>query len=100
MSGTRTLVYHQASVEQMRSDLETMRTSLQQQADSVFSDVDGQLTAWSEQTVSRQAEREYQRQLTQSVGTALQGLSTLRDALGQAAELAENAETRNVALMS
>ncbi len=100
MSGTRTLVYKQATVEAIVKDLDTLRTSLKTTLESTFTNVDGQLTGWNAETLSRQAERTYQQQLRASLDDALAALERLGAALTSAAELADTAETRNVALLS
>lgn len=100
MSGTKTLVYKKASVDLLSSDLEAMRVKLEQDLDSLFTSVDAQLTGWSEATVSRQAERQFKTSLKESLDSALTALTTLRSALGEAQEMAETAETRNIALLA
>lgn len=63
MSGTRTLVYKGDAVDSMQQDLDTLRTDLLTRLDTLFASVDQDLTGWSEATVSRQAERQYQQDL-------------------------------------
>jgi len=100
MSNTRTLVYKEASVSGMRQDLDTLRTGLRKQLQAVFESVDRDLVAWSQVTVSRQAERQYQRDLRESIRRALEALEKLSTALHDAGELADRAETRNIALLA
>jgi hypothetical protein len=98
MSG-RTLIYHADAVEAMRSDLATARSTLSSELDGMFTGVDAQLVAWSESTGSRQAERAFQGRLRDGLTRALDGLDRLEQALGAARDAAENAETRNIALL-
>jgi len=84
MSNTRTLVYKEASVSGMRQDLDTLRTGPRKQLQAVFESVDRDLVAWSQVTVSRQAERQYQRDLRESIRRALEALEKLSTALHDA----------------
>ena len=97
---TRTLVYKEASVDAMKKDLDDLRTSLKEKLDALFAAVDSDLAGWSGSTVSRQAERQYQKDLRDSITTVLDALTTLRTGLDDAQELADTAETRNIAVLA
>ena len=97
---TRTLVYKEASVDAMAKDLSELHTSLKEKLDALFVAVDGDLTGWSEATESRQAERQYQKDLKDSIAKVLDGLEKLKSGLEDAKDLADTAETRNIAVLA
>lgn len=97
---SRSLVYRSGNVEAMSAHLATARAQVQGELDRMFGAVDGALTAWSDTTESRQAERTHQRELKSSLVAAVEALDRMRAALDSAREAAEDAERRNIALLS
>lgn len=99
MSGQRTLVFRSGAVESMRSDLTACHRELTDELDRLWSGVDTDLAGWSIVTSSRQQERDHQRQLAASLHATLDALAKVETALGRLQEAAEEAETRNIALL-
>jgi len=96
---TRGLVFHEGSLTQIETALSDATKNIQDHLTGVLDSVNAQTAAWTEETPSRQAQRDYERRLRDGITTLTEALETVRTAVADHRERAREAEVENVAIV-
>jgi uncharacterized protein YukE len=96
---TRGLVFHEAAFTQIEQALADATTRIQDHVTGILDTVNAQTAAWTAETPSRQAQREYEQRLRTGLTSLTEALDTVRTAVANHHERAREAEVENVAIV-
>ena len=95
----RGLVVHQDALSEIESAMTTATTDLVRQLTTMLDTVDTQTAAWTEETPSRQAQREHERRLREGITRLTDALDRIRGEVASYREEARAIEVENVAIV-
>ena len=95
----RGLVVHQGSLADIEAALTTATADLTTLLTRMLDRVDAQTSAWTEETPSRQAQRDFERRLREGLTRLTEALERVRDEVGAYREEARATEVDNVAVV-
>jgi outer membrane protein TolC len=96
---TRGLVFREGSLTQIEEALSDATTNIKDHLTGILDTVNAQTSAWTDETPSRQAQRDYERRLRDGVTSLTEALDTVRTAVAEHRERARDAEVENVAVI-
>jgi hypothetical protein len=96
---TRDLVFHEGSLTAIEQALETATTEIHDHVTGILDTVNAQTAAWTAETPSRQAQRDYEQRLRTGLDSLTEALDTVRAAVADHRERARDAEVENVAIV-
>lgn len=98
--GDASLVIHHDSLAAIGDALTQAHKRIEDEVESVLSDVDRQISGWSESTASRAAQMRYEQRLKQAVQELTDALDRVQGAVMDVASGATDTEIKNVATLS
>lgn len=95
----RGLVVHQQSLSDIELAMATATDAVASHLLGLLDTANGQMTGWTEETPSRQAQRDYERRLRDGVQRLTAALDDVRAAVADHREDARSTEVENVAIV-
>lgn len=95
-----TLQYSHASLDTLDTLIARLKAALIKEFELMNNEVEAGVSAWSEGSESRQAQRDHSRHLQQRFDELMEALNAARHALDRVRQAGEAAESRCVVLMS
>lgn len=95
----RGLVVRQGSLTEMEEAMATATSAITDHLTSTLDLVNTQTAAWTEETPSRQAQRDYERQLREGLTRLTDALDDIKAAVATYREDAREIEVENVAIV-
>lgn len=95
----RTLIVHAASLTEIQESISTAHQQVVAKVGALLRSADSTMAAWAPETASRTAEIEHRQRITEGVERLAQALDKIRSTAAEVAELAHEAEVKNVALL-
>jgi chromosome segregation ATPase len=95
----RGLVVRQGSLSEMEEAMSTATTSITDHLTSTLDAVNAQTAAWTEETPSRQAQRDTERRLREGITQLTQALDDIKAAVATYRDDAREVEVENVAIV-
>jgi soluble cytochrome b562 len=95
----RTLIVHAASLTEIQEAISTAHQQVVDKVEALLRSADTTMAAWASETASRTAETEHRKKITEGVERLAQALDKIRSTAAEVAELAHEAEVKNVALL-
>jgi chromosome segregation ATPase len=95
----RGLVVHQASLTEMEEAMTSATSAIADHLTTTLDQVNTQTAAWTEETPSRQAQREYERRLREGITQLTQALDDIKAAVAAYRDDARETEVENVAIV-
>ena len=95
----RGLVVHQQALTDIEADLRRATHDIRSFVHDLLDLVDQQISGWTEDTPSRQAQRHYERRLLDGVDDLTEALGSVAAAVAKHRERAHDAEVENVAIV-
>ena len=96
---TRGLVFHEGSLTAIEQALADATTQIQDHVTGILDAVNAQTGAWTAETPSRQAQRDYEQRLRTGLTSLTDALDTVRAAVADHRERAHDTEVENVAIV-
>lgn len=96
---TRGLVFHEGALTQIEQALADATTQISDHINGVLDSVNTRTAAWTAETPSRQAQRDYEQRLRTGITSLTEALDTVRTAVADHRERARDAEVENVAIV-
>ncbi|MFC6287285.1 hypothetical protein ACFP3Q_08455 [Nocardioides sp. GCM10027113] len=95
----RGLVVHQGALTAIEEALASATAEISDRVSATLDQVNAQTAAWTEETPSRQAQREHERRIREGVLRLTEALDGVRAAVAAHREEARAAEVENVAIV-
>ena len=95
----RGLVVQQGSLTEMEEAMSSATSAITDHLTTTLDQVNTQTAAWTEETPSRQAQRDYERQLREGITQLTQALDDIKAAVATYREDAHETEVENVAIV-
>ncbi|MET0524866.1 MAG: hypothetical protein ABWZ91_08700 [Nocardioides sp.] len=95
----RGLVVHQSSLSEMEEAMSTATSAITDHLTTTLDQVNVQTAAWTEETPSRQAQRDYERRLREGITQLTQALGDIKAAVATYRDDAREIEVENVAIV-
>jgi len=95
----RGLVVHQGSLTEMEEAMATATSAITDHLTTTLDQVNVQTAAWTEETPSRQAQRDYERRLREGMTQLTQALDDIKAAVATYRGDAHEIEVENVAIV-
>ncbi|HEX6150574.1 hypothetical protein [Nocardioides sp.] len=95
----RSLVVHQAALSDIEEAMATASEAIHEQVTALLDEVDTKTPAWTEETPSRVAQRDYERRLRDGLTRLTEALDQVKGAVATYREDAREIEVENVAIV-
>jgi hypothetical protein len=95
----RGLVVHQGSLTEMEEAMASATSAITEHLTRTLDAVNAQTAAWTEETPSRQAQRDYERRLREGITQLTSALDDIKAAVATYREDAREIEVENVAIV-
>jgi hypothetical protein len=95
----RSLVVHQSALSEIETAMTTASDEITSHVTGLLDAVNAQVGAWTEETPSRVAQRDYERRLREGLTRLTEALDQVRTAVADYREDAREIEVENVAIV-